>query len=170
LLLTYDNPEWNSGPTYYGRRVIEVPFHCLTRYLVRARFGETDLMGIVHHATYLLWFEAGRVEYLHRRGVEYSHWAAQGLHLPVIEANVRYRRSIHFDDVVVVETRLAELTRVKLRFAYRLLRSDATEELMAEGSTLLVSVDASHVPKRLPHSAVELLTAPETHPRPIDQV
>lgn len=152
------------------RYVTPVPPHCVTRYLVRARFGETDLMGIVHHATYLLWFEAGRVEYLHRRGVEYSQWAAQGLHLPVIEAQVRYRRSIHFDDLIVVETRLAELTRVRVHFHYRLLRHGAPEELMAEGSTLLVSVGANHVPKRLPHAALDLLTAPETHPRPIDRV
>ena len=133
-------------------------------------------MGIVHHASYLAWFEAGRVEYLHRRGVDYLSWAEQGLHLPVLEAHVRYRRSVRFDETLIVETRLAELTRVKVRFAYRLLRRTAEltpgtdPELCAEGYTTLVSVDRNHAPTRLPKPALEMLRSPETHPRPIDQV
>jgi acyl-CoA thioester hydrolase len=150
--------------------VKEVPSHCVTRYVVRARFGETDLMGIVHHASFLMWFEAGRVEYLHRRGIEYLDWAERGLHLPVIEAHVQYRRSARFDETLIVESVLRELSRIKLRFEYRILRRAAPEELVAEGYTVLVSVDAQHVPRRLPHDVLELLTRPETHPRPIDQV
>ena len=83
------------------------PEHCVSRYVVRVRFCETDLMGIVHHGSYLSYFEAGRVEYMHRRGVEYLEWAKQGLHLPVVEAQVRYRKTARFDERLVVETRLA---------------------------------------------------------------
>ena len=81
----------------------------LTRYIVRVRFRDTDLMGVVHHATYLEYLEAGRVEYLRRRGMDYVEWTRRGVHLAVAEVHVRYRKSARFDDRIVVETRLAEL-------------------------------------------------------------
>ena len=141
----------------------------MSRYVVRVRFGETDLMGIVHHAAYLSYFEAGRVEYMHRRGVEYLDWAKQGLHLPVVEARVRYRKTARFDERLIVETILAELTRVTVRFDYRILR-EKSSELVAEGHTLLACVDDTHVPRRIPDTVKTILESEETHPRPIDSV
>jgi acyl-CoA thioester hydrolase len=143
---------------------------CLSRYVVRVRFGDTDLMGITHHAVYLSYFEAGRVEYLHRRGIAYTDWTRFGVHLPVIEAQVRYRKPTRFDERLVVETRLTELTRVKVRFEYRLLRETPDAELVAEGYTLLACVDDAQIPRRIPPEARELLSGPETAPRPIDCV
>ncbi len=139
----------------------------MTRSTVRVRFGETDLMGIVHHATYLSYFEAGRVEYLRRRGIDYLGWAARGVHLPVIEAHARYRKTARFDECLVVETRLGELGRVKIRFDYRLLRGS---ELVAEGYTLLACVDERHAPTRIPEDVRAVLVEPETHPRAEDLV
>lgn len=145
------------------------PEHCLTRYVIRVRFCETDLMGIVHHGSYFSYFEAGRVEYMHRRGVEYLEWAKQGLHLPVIEANARYRRSARFDERLVVETRLGEHSRVTARFDYRILREGAEpDDYVTEGHTLLACVDDRHVPRRMPEHVLAVLLSPETHPRPID--
>jgi acyl-CoA thioester hydrolase len=138
-----------------------------SRYVVRVRFGETDLMGIVHHAAYLSYFEAGRVEFLHRRGIEYTDWASRGMHLPVVEARLRYRKTARFDERLLVDTRLGEVTRVTLRFDYRVLR-EGSEELVAEGHTLLACVDDGHVPRRIPADVAEVLQGPETHPRPID--
>src|SRR5260221_14746862 len=89
---------------------------------LRVRFCDTDLMGIVHHANYFAYFEAGRVEWLRRRGVAYAAWAGRGVHLPVIEASIRYRIPARFDDLVDVETTLAELRAASLRFDYRILR------------------------------------------------
>jgi acyl-CoA thioester hydrolase len=145
----------------------DLPAHCSTRSAVRVRFGETDLMGITHHATYLSYFEAGRVEYLRRRGIEYLEWAKRGVHLPVVEAYLRYRKSTRFDDLIVVETRLAELGRVKVGFAYRLFRDEA---LVAEGSTLLACVNDAHQPTRIPDDVAEVLRGPETQPRELDRV
>ena len=139
--------------------------------MVRARFAETDAMGIVHHSRYLAWFEAGRVEYLRRRGIDFAAWSRQGLHFAVIEAQLRYRRPVRFDDRVVVETRLAEITRVKVRFAYRLLRAGSEpEELLADGHTVLVCVDDRQAPRRLAPDTLEILRAPETLPRDVEQV
>lgn len=124
-------------------------------------------MGIVHHATYLFYFEAGRVEYLRRRGIEYLEWAKRGVHLPVVEAHVRYRKTARFDDLLVVETRLTELGRVKVRFDYRLSRG---EELVAEGYTLLACVDDRHVPAGIPDDVEAVLGGPEIAPRELDRV
>lgn len=120
-------------------------------------------MGIVHHGTYISYFEVGRVEYMRRRGLNYTSWTEMGFHLPVVEAYVRYRRSVRFDELVVIETRLSELARVKVRFEYRLLRSSlgVDDEILAEGYTLLACVDRDHVPRRLPPEAEAVLTGPE---------
>jgi acyl-CoA thioester hydrolase len=120
-------------------------------------------MGIVHHGTYISYFEVGRVEYMRRRGLNYTSWTEMGFHLPVVEAYVRYRRSVRFDELVVIETRLSELSRVKVRFDYRLLRGgeNGEEETLAEGYTLLACVDRDHVPRRLPAEAEAVLTGPE---------
>jgi acyl-CoA thioester hydrolase len=145
------------------------PSHCESRYVVRVRFGETDLMGIVHHGSYLSYFEAGRVEYMHRRGVEYLEWAKSGLHLPVVEAHVRYKKTARFDERLVVDTRLSALTRVTVQFDYRVGR-EPRDEVVAEGYTLLACVGDDHLPKRIPPAVAEILLSAETHPRPIDSV
>lgn len=144
---------------------------CVSVALVRVRFGETDLMGIVHHAAYLSWFEVGRVEYLRRRGIDALDWAARGVHLPVIEASLRYRRSARFDERLTVETRLAELGRASVGFEYRVLRSSpAGDELLTEGATLLACVNDRHVPTRLPADVAGALLGAETHPRAASEV
>ena len=142
---------------------------CRSVYVLRVRFRDTDLMGIVHHAKYLEYFEAGRVEYLHRRGVMYADWAAKGIHLPVAESHVRYLAPARFDERLVLETLVAELSRLTVRFEYRLTREGSGEELVAEGWTVHVCVGENLRPARLPDDVVSLLSSPETHPRPIDQ-
>lgn len=139
--------------------------------MTRVRFCETDQMGILHHATHLAYFEAARVEYMRRRGLEWRAWAHRGVHLPVLEVNLRYRKTARFDETLVVETRLQELTRIRVRFSYSILRIAAPgEETVAEGETLLCCFDDHHVPRRIPYEVAEALLLPETHPRPIDQV
>jgi acyl-CoA thioester hydrolase len=136
---------------------------------VRARFCDTDLMGIVHHAKYVEYFEAARVEYMHRRGVAYLEWTRRGIHLPVVDLSVRYRKSVRFDERIAIETRLTELSRVTLTFTYRALR-DGSGELVTEASSMLACVGDDLAPKRIPDDVASLLCGPETHPRPIDQV
>jgi acyl-CoA thioester hydrolase len=142
---------------------------CKTVYIVRARFCDTDLMGIVHHAKYLEYFEASRVEYMHRRGVSYLEWTRRGIHLPVVEASIRYRKSVRFDERIAVETALTELGRATVKFAYRIFRDAPAGELTAEGSTLLACVGDNLVPKRLPDDVASILCSAETHPRPLDR-
>jgi acyl-CoA thioester hydrolase len=135
--------------------------HCITRFDMRVRFFETDLMGIVHHANYLTFVEAGRVEYLRRRGTDYRALTERGFHMPVIEAHLDYRRPARFDDALAIETRLGALTRVTVRFDYRVLRD---EELLATGHTVLACVDGTHRPRRIPEDVVAMLLTAEQSP------
>jgi acyl-CoA thioester hydrolase len=132
--------------------------HLTSRYPLRVRFCETDLMGVVHHANYLTYFEAGRVDWLHRRGVSYDAWTRRGIHLPVVDARVRYRKAARFDDELVVETTCVEQTRVTVRFGYRILRGD---ELLCEGETLLACVGHELTARRLPDDVARVFRSPE---------
>ena len=136
----------------------------ITRSRLRVRFCETDLMGIVHHSNYLAYFEAGRVEWLRRRGVVYADWAARGIHLPVVEASVRYRAPARFDDVLAIETRLVELRAASLRFEYRMERLTEPCELLAEGFTRLACVNEHHAVQRFSRDILATLGSPEIAP------
>jgi acyl-CoA thioester hydrolase len=127
---------------------------------VRVRFCDTDLMGIVHHANYFAYFEAGRVEWLRVRGVAYTSWAARGMHLPVIEASIKYKLPARFDDVLDVETVLAEVRAASLRFEYRITRA-ADAALLCEGSTRLACVDDQNQVRRFTEEMIAVLASPE---------
>ena len=129
-----------------------------SRLELRVRFCETDLMGIVHHANYLAYFEAGRVDWLHKRGVSYDVWARQGVHLPVVETRLRYRKAARFDDALWVDTWVGACGRASVRFDYRIVRDGA---LLCEGDTLLACVGADLLPKRLPPALAEVFKSPE---------
>ncbi len=134
------------------------PAKASTRMPLRVRFCETDLMGIVHHGSYLIYFEAGRVEWLRMRGVTYADWAAKGVHLPVVDLTMGYRAPSRFDDLLTIETTLTKLGTVSLTFAYRALRDDT---LIAEGTTRLGCVDNEHKLSRIPEPMREVLLAGE---------
>jgi acyl-CoA thioester hydrolase len=136
----------------------DFPAHCKTRLSMRVRFFETDLMGIVHHAAYLTYVEAGRVEYLRRRGADYRALTERGFHMPVVEAHLEYKRSSRFDDELVVETRLGATTRVTVRFDYSVFRG---EDLIVQGHTLLACVDDDHKPRRIPEDVAAMLLSAE---------
>ncbi len=123
------------------------------------RFCDTDLMGIVHHANYFAYFEAGRVEWLKRRGVTYLTWANAGHHLPVVDASVKYRLPARFDDVLDIETTLADLRFASLRFDYRIHRNG---ELLTEGATRLACVDALHQVRRFTDEMLAVFQSPES--------
>ena len=125
------------------------------------RFCETDLMGIVHHANYLCYFEAGRVDWLHRRGISYEYWVKRGIHLPVVEAHVRYRKAARFDEVLEVVTTCVELSRVTVKFGYVINRASDGVRL-CEGETLLACVGPELTPKRVPEDIAAVFRSAET--------
>jgi acyl-CoA thioester hydrolase len=125
---------------------------------LRVRFCETDLMGIVHHGAYLVYFEVGRVEWLRRRGVTYADWASRGVHLPVVEVHVNYKIPVRFDDLLDIETTLTQLRTVSLKFGYKIRRGADT---VAEGWTRLGCIDDQHGLLRLPGEMRDVLLSGE---------
>ena len=121
---------------------------------VRVRYAETDQMGIVYYANYLVWFEIGRVELLRSLGLAYSQLEKDHqCILPVVEASCRYRSPARYDDQILIETRPSLLRSSVLKFAYRILRKghDGEEpKLLAEGETVHVVCDDQLNKKPLP--------------------
>ena len=124
---------------------------------IRVRFAETDAMGIVHHANYLLYLEEARVEYLRALGRPYPELRREGIDHAVLECFVQYRSPLRFDDEVVVHLVLARTTRATFQLAY-LLTVDG--EARATAVTAHGAVNAAGRPVRLPAWLVEL-AAPE---------
>ncbi len=131
---------------------------------VRVRYAETDQMGIVYYANYLVWFELGRVELLRSLGLAYSRLEDDhGCILPVVEARCRYRAPARYDDEILIETRPAMLRGSVLKFAYRIYRKldqkEKERELLAEGETVHVVCDDQLQRKPLPERYTAALKA-----------
>lgn len=101
---------------------------------VRVRYAETDQMGVVYHANYLVWMEVGRVEYCRASGFRYRDLEAQGVLLAVVEANCRYLAPALYDDEIVIKTTIEEATPRLVRFGYQMFSSESGR-LLAEGFT-----------------------------------
>jgi acyl-CoA thioester hydrolase len=123
---------------------------------VRVRYAETDKMGVVYHANYLVWFEVGRTDLLRHHGWSYRDMEADGFGLPVIEAHCCYRQSARYDDDLDIRTTGRLISPVRLRFDYHVVRA-ADETLLAEGYTVHASLDPAGRPRRLPERVVSIL-------------
>jgi acyl-CoA thioester hydrolase len=130
---------------------------------IRVRYAETDQMGIVYYANYLVWFEIGRVELLRSLGLAYSQLEKDHqCILPVVEANCRYRSPARYDDQIVIETRPSLLRGSVIKFAYRILRKaqlGEEQKLLAEGETVHVVCDDQLNKKPLPPEHAAALRA-----------
>ncbi len=106
----------------------------------RVIYGDTDQMGVVYYANYLRWFERGRGELLRACGIPYATIERRGMHFPVAELSCRYFRPAHYDDLIVIDTRITSVTRASLTFTYGITR-EAEAMLLASGSTKHACVD-----------------------------
>src|SRR5947199_4830653 len=88
----------------------------------RVRYAETDQMGVVYHANYLIWMEIGRVELVRSRGLNYKDLeTSEGIFLGVVEASCRYHFPARYDQEVVVETEIIGANGRMVEFSYRIL-------------------------------------------------
>lgn len=116
---------------------------------LRVRYAETDKMGVVYYANYLVWFEVARADLLRTLGWNYRDMELAGVSLPVIEAHCEYHRPTRYDDEIEVQTDGRVLSPVRMGFDYRVvLRHDGT--LAASGHTMHAVLDAAGKPCRLP--------------------
>lgn len=129
---------------------------------IRVRYAETDQMGVAHHASYLVWFEAGRTEFIRSRGRSYAQIEAGGWLLVVVEARCQYLRPARYDDLLVVTTRLGTVGPATLAFEYEVARKGAAE-VLARGTTIHAAVDRTGRPRRIPEEIRRLLVS-QTRP------
>lgn len=89
---------------------------------INVRYGDTDKMGVVYHANYLLYCEDGRTDFLNKLGFPYSEMEAQGLMSPVLSFDIHYGAPVQYGDPAVVETWVCESRVAKTRYAFRIYR------------------------------------------------
>jgi len=130
---------------------------------VRVRYAETDKAGVVYHGRYLEWFEIGRTELLRSRGLAYSTFEKEyGLFLTVAEALLKFHKPAYYDDVILIETRIAEIRRVRFRLEH-VLRRRETGETLCTGHIQLACITPDGRPVPLPEALLRRLEK-EEHP------
>lgn len=126
------------------------PSRLWTTSQLRVRYAETDQMGIVYYANYLVWFEIGRTDFCRQHGFTYREMEQQdGLYIIVAEAKCRYKAPARYDDDILVRTSLRSVRRRVLVFSYEIYRK-AGDEILAEGETVHVITDRDGRPRALP--------------------
>ena len=129
---------------------IEAPALDFVDTVVNVRYAETDQMGVVYYANYLVWFEVGRVAWCRARGFSYRDMEIEDGHrMMVAAAACRYRAPARFDDDVVIRTAAASASEKVIRFSYE-VRDKKTWKLLATGETAHVVTDLNNRPSRLP--------------------
>src|SRR6516165_6890973 len=114
---------------------------------IRVRYAETDRMGLLHHANYLVYFEQGRTELLRSQGLSYRDMEDQGFLLVLTKVQVRYRSPARYDELLTLRTTVQRTTLVKIEHRYELMRDGL---LVAEGETTLGCVDRQGKVQPLP--------------------
>jgi acyl-CoA thioester hydrolase len=114
---------------------------------IRVRYAETDRMGLLHHANYLVYFEQGRTELLRSLGYTYKDLEDKGYLLVLTKIEVRYRSPAYYDDLLTLKTTVVKTTAVRIDHRYEMFRDGM---LVAEGNTTLACVDREGKVQPLP--------------------
>lgn len=124
----------------------------------RVNYSETDQMGFVYHANYLVWLDMARTEHLRSTGVTYKDMEERGVFLAVTEARIRYRQAARYDDLVRIRCWVRDLASRRVVFGYAVERA-GTGELLATAETALIALDRQHALSRVPADVTERLHA-----------
>lgn len=127
----------------------ETPFIAETKFHVR--YAETDAMGIVHHASYIVYFEEGRSAYLREQGTSYASFERSGFYLAVTDVQVRYIKAARYDDLLAVRCWVDSARSRALDFAYEIVNT-TTQELLVKGATKHICLDHSGAIARIPEA------------------
>ncbi|MBD2528775.1 acyl-CoA thioesterase [Nostoc flagelliforme FACHB-838] len=127
-------------------------------YPVRVQPYHTDYAGVVWHGSYIAWMEEARIECLRSIGIEFADLVAIGCDLPVVELSVRYHRSIQLGMAVMVKTRMAEVTGVRINWDYAIVSTDG-QQLYVTAKVTLVALDRDRgkIMRQLPPSFKDAL-------------
>jgi acyl-CoA thioester hydrolase len=124
---------------------------------LRVRYVETDQMGVVHHANYLVWLEIGRVELVRSRGCNYKELEErEGLFLSVVDVNCRYYRPAKYDQEVVIQTEILAAGSRVVDFGYEIRTADP-DRLLVKATTRHVWLNREWRATQLPEQYRHLL-------------
>jgi acyl-CoA thioester hydrolase len=124
---------------------------------LRVRYAETDAMGVAYYANYFVWFEVARTDLLRSLGWSYREMEAEGVLLPVIEADCRYRRPARYDDELEIRTEGRLTSPVRMEFHYEVF-VQGQDGIIASGRTAHAALGLNGRPCRLPARVVEAFT------------
>jgi len=124
---------------------------------VRVNYSETDQMGVVYHANYLIWFDRARTELMRETGLTYRALEEQGVYLAVSEVKVSYRAPARYDDLLRIRCWVRELVSRRVTFGYAVEQTES-DALLATGETALISLTHQHTLTRIPQNVCALLT------------
>lgn len=122
---------------------------------IAVRYAETDAMGVVHHASYIVWFEVARTEWLAVRGYRYADLEKEGFFLVVTEVNVRYLRPVRYGDEIVVRSHPSEVKSRAIQFTYEVV-NPTTNEVHVTATTRHICTDRQGRVSRIPEHIVSL--------------
>ncbi len=122
------------------------------------RFEETDMMGVMYYSKFLVWFEVGRIGLLREVGLPYKDWQSRGFHIPVVQAHADYRAPAHFDEEVLVKTKVANVGSSSIRFENEIYKLPEML-LLCTGHTVHALVGESGKAARIPDDLREKLTS-----------
>ncbi len=123
----------------------------ISETFVRVNYSETDQMGVVYHARYLVWLDIARTEHLRQSGMSYRELEASGLRLAVSEAAIRYRQPARYDDPIRIRCWIREVASRKVDFGYAIEHAE-DGRLLATASTSLLALNSSMILTRLPEA------------------
>ena len=121
----------------------------------RVRYTETDQMGFAHHSNYLNYFEMARIEWLNSRGFSYAALEKQGIVMPVVAVDIKFKSPAFFDDILKINLSVNETPRARIKIHYTV--TNEKEKVLAEGSTTLAFLNTqTQKPIRCPESLMEI--------------
>jgi acyl-CoA thioester hydrolase len=136
------------------------PDGSISETLVRVNYSETDQMGVVYHARYLVWLDVARCDHLRHQGTSYRDLEQAGLRLAVSEVSIRYRQPARYDDLVRVRCWVRDVASRRVEFGYAVERA-VDGDLLATATTSLLALDSTMTLTRLPDDVRQVL-----HPIP----
>ncbi|UBH12107.1 acyl-CoA thioesterase [Macrococcus armenti] len=110
----------------------------ITEKKIDVRYAETDKMGVVYHANYLVWFEVGRTDFIKKAGFNYQSMEDEGLISPVLDVQVKYKQSVTYPESVIVKTWIDQYSKLKTIYAYEVIKEDGS--IAATGKTTHVII------------------------------
>jgi acyl-CoA thioester hydrolase len=126
----------------------------------RVTYSECTVGNHIYYSRYLDILEAARGEFFRQLGPTFLQWQEENVIFPVVECGLRYKAPARYDDLLIIETWLTSMERIRLNFAYRILKE---ETLLVEAETFHVCTGLDEKPKRLPEELQSLLK-PYLHP------